>query len=280
MPRWVGGLWFSARSGEFMNVFLEILMKPINWVCSFIFGIIAFLLVVFATVALSINLWLPRLAPLLIGNDSGFRLKIGESESNVFTLNFNLYDVALENNGHYPVSKFVELKQFSTDLLLFSLFKKQVTVENFVLNLPQVTYVKNESGDVNMEEFIKSFSSRQKKSKERAKEPGKVQKFDREIYFEHFLLRLGKVVIMDYTVDPVKVSEIRLDYTLEMENASAKLLEKRLTADLRSRGALFLMQSVLNSINLPVTPEKIGDAAGKLTEKVKGIADKVKPALR
>ncbi|MDR2677007.1 MAG: hypothetical protein LBB26_00345 [Puniceicoccales bacterium] len=263
-----------------MNVFLEILMKPVNWVCSFIFGIIAFLLVVFATVALSINLWLPRLAPLLVRNDSGFRLKIGESESNVFTLNFNLYDVALENNGHYPVSKFVELKQFSTDLLLFSLFKRQVTVENFVLDLPQLTYVKNESGDVNVEEFFKSFCGQQRKSRSHTKEPEKVRKFDREIYFDHFLLHIGKIVMMDYTVDPVKVSEIRLDYTLEMENASAKLLEKRLTADLRSRGALFLMQSVLNSINLPVSPEKLGDAAGKFTEKVKGIAEKVKPSRR
>jgi uncharacterized protein involved in outer membrane biogenesis len=263
-----------------MNVFLEILMKPINWICSFIFGIIAFLLLVFATVALSINLWLPRLAPLLVRNDSGFRLKIGQSESNVFTLNFNLYDVALENNGHYPVSKFVELKQLSTDLLLFSLFKKQVTVENFVLDLPQVTYVKNESGDVNVEEFIKSFLGKRKKSRARVKEPEKAQKLDREVYFDHFLLHIGKIVIMDYTVDPVKVSEIRLDYTLEMENVSAKLLEKKLTADLRSRGALFLMQSVLNSVNFPLSPEKIGDTAGKFTEKIRGIAEKAKPLLR
>jgi uncharacterized protein involved in outer membrane biogenesis len=263
-----------------MNVFLAILMKPINWVCSFIFGIIAFLLVVFATVALSINLWLPRLAPLLVRNDSGFRLKIGESESNVFTLNFNLYDVALENNGHYPVSKFVELKQFSTDLLLFSLFKKQITVENFVLDLPQVTYVKNESGDVNVEEFLKSFSGNRKKSKTRAKEVEKAQKSDREFYFDHFLLRIGRIIVMDYSVDPVAVSEIHLDYTLEMENVSAQLLEKKLMADLRSRGALFLMQSVFNSVNLSLTPEKINGTAKKLSEKVKGIAGRVKPAKR
>ncbi|MDR1456999.1 MAG: hypothetical protein LBI34_03035 [Puniceicoccales bacterium] len=253
-------------------------MKPINWVCNFIFGIIAFLLVVFATVAFSINLWLPRLAPFLVRNDSGFRLKIGQSESNVFTLNFNLYDVALENNGHYPVSKFVELKQFSTDLLLFSLFKKQITVEDFVLDLPQVTYVKNENGDVNVEEFLKSFSGKHRNSRARPKENG--QEMDRELYFDHFLLHIGKVIMMDYTVDPVKVSEIRLDYTLEMENASSKLLVKKLTSDLRSRGALFLMQSVFNSINFPLNPGKINDVTGKLTEKVRGVADKVKPANR
>jgi uncharacterized protein involved in outer membrane biogenesis len=255
-------------------------MKPINWVCSFVFSIIAFLLLVFATVALSINLWLPRLAPLLVRNDSGFRLKIGESESNVFTLNFNFFDVILENNGHYPVSKFVDLKQFSTDLLFFSLFKKQVTVENFVLDLPQMTYVKSESGDVNVEEFLRSFFGKGKKSRVRAKEQEKAQRLDREFYFDHFLLHIGKIVVMDYTADPVKVSEIRLDYTLEMENVSAKLLEKKLLADLRSRGALFLMQSVFNSVKFPLNPEKIETAAGKFTEKIKGIAEKAKPTHR
>ncbi|MDR2340920.1 MAG: hypothetical protein LBD72_01120 [Puniceicoccales bacterium] len=260
-----------------MNVFWTILMKPVNWVCSFIFGIIAFLLLVFATVALSINLWFPRLAPFLLKNDSGFRLKIGESESNVFTLNFNFYDVVLENNGRYPVSKFIELKQFSTDLLLFSLLKKQVTVENFVLDLPQMTYVKNESGDVNIEEFLKNFFGGQKKSKTQVKATEKTQKLDREFYFDHFRLHIGKIVVMDYTVDPVKVGEIHLDYTLEMENISAKLLVKRLMSDLRSRGGLFLMQSVFNSINLPLMPEQISGVAEKFTEKM---ANRIKQIKR
>jgi hypothetical protein len=218
-------------------------MKPINWVFSFLFGIVAFVLLLFVAVALTFNLWFPTVAPWLLRNQSDFALSIGKSQSNVFTMNFHFRDVGIRNGDAYPVPQFVDIDRFRADLLLLSLATKKVVVENFTLHVPRITYVKNGEGKSNLSEFLSEISGGGSRG-----EKAEGRKSPRRVFFQNFDLRIGRVVLMDYGANPVRVQEIPLDYSIQLSNMDADALLRRVTNDLKAEGASFLMHSVLNSL--------------------------------
>jgi hypothetical protein len=52
---------------------------------------------------------------------------------------------------------------------------------------------------------------------------------------------------MDFSEQPARIREIALNYTYEADDVDAEALLRRVTADLRARGAGLLVQSLLNS---------------------------------
>ncbi|MDR2030477.1 MAG: hypothetical protein LBP65_03375 [Puniceicoccales bacterium] len=233
-----------------MNFLVGIFFKPFQWVFSFLFGIITFIIIVLAAVALTFNHWSPKVVPLLLGGGSDFTVSIGRSHSNVFTMNFNFYDVAIQGGSLYPVSTLAQIDRLGADLLFLSLLTKKVVVENFVLDVPQITCVRDGDGNVNIADFLSSLFGQ----RERATKPGVGKKpaKPRQIFFRHVEIRVGRVALMDFTEQPAKVREFALNYSYEADNVDAETLFKRLSSDLNARGAGLLMQSVLRSLaNLP-----------------------------
>jgi hypothetical protein len=224
-------------------------MKPINWVFSFISGILALIILLFLAVALTFNHWVPHVAPWLLG-PSGFELQVGKSQSNVFTMRLDFRNLAIRNGEDFPVPQFLEVEQFRTDLLLLSLLTKKVVVEDFTLHIPRLTYVKNGDGQVNVGEFLRAVLPSSKKSGEKEKKASKTA--SRKIVFQNFDFSMGTVVLMDYTANPVKVMEIPVNYSFHSQNVDADTLLKKITGDLRARGVIFLMESLLHSlVHLP-----------------------------
>jgi hypothetical protein len=256
-------------------------MKPLNWVCSFIFGVVSFIVLLFVAAALCVNFWLPKALPHIVKSDSGFRLEMGKSESNIFTCNFNFYDVSIRNGNHFAVPQFLTMDRFTVDFLLYSLFTKKIVLEDLLLDIPQLTHVKNESGISNVEEFLRETLTKERKNSTQPQRK-------KDIYVRHFSLRIGKVIFMDYATNPVKISEVNLDYALEMNDVSAETLLKKLASDLRSRGGLILMQSLLSSLlNVPDLTEAAqatmkaygigkGDGVNKIMDTGKSLLEKIK----
>lgn len=266
-----------------MKFLLMLIMKPINWVLSFIFGIIAFFIMLFVIFALTFNFWIPKVAPWIVSTDSGFHLNIGESKSNIFTLNFNFYDLSIKNNDAFPYPDFIKMDRFSLDFLLFSLLTQKVVVEDFILDIPQVVYVKNADGQNNVSSFLSEVFTDKKGIMDKKPADESDKKSGQTIYFEHFALRLGKVVMMDYSQNPVKIDEYNLNYFIEFNNTYADKVLSKITNDLKSRGVLFLMQAVLNSLTdislLNNVSSTVMKANGMATDAVNKTLDVGKDAI-
>jgi uncharacterized protein involved in outer membrane biogenesis len=206
----------------------------------------------------------------------------------VFTLNFNFYDVTLNNGSKFPVPNFAKIDRFSADLLLLSAFSKRIVVENFILDVPQLTYIRTADGHNNLTAFLDGIRSRCGFSSEKLKnsqhEKNKTPRA-RTIFFKHFELSIGKVISMDFSAsaEPSKVRETVLNYKFVADGIEVGELLSDLIAGLKSRGALFIMQAVMDSIDqLPVLSSiampilKANDAAIRAVSKTFGFSHRAK----
>jgi hypothetical protein len=226
---------------DLMGVVLKIVMKPINWVCSFIFGVIAFLILLVGVLAWTFNFWIPRVAPVFFRGYGDFAFHMARSESNLFTMNFNFYDIAVRNGSSFPIPDFVYVEQFSADVILRSLFTKHVTVENFVVDIPRLTYVKCADGRDNLSEFLRVLSGK-------SAEKGKAGK-NKEFFFRHVEFSFGKVTLVDFAARAERTREIILNYHFSADDVMLHDLVARVGADLKARGAYFLMQAIFGPLN-------------------------------
>ncbi|MDR1438352.1 MAG: hypothetical protein LBI69_04845 [Puniceicoccales bacterium] len=221
---------------------------------------------------------------MAVKSDSGFRLNIGRSESNIFTLNFNFYDIAIENGSHFSVPQFLTINRFTMDFLLSSLVTKKITIEDLSLDIPSLTHVRNASGKSNIGEFLSETMTRKK-----SQAPSR--KKSKEVFIRHFQCKIGKIITMDYGASPVKINEINLNYSVEMRDVSAEMLLRKLTSDLRTRGGFALIQSVLGAmVDVPCLEEAARAAmrangigqdgnSSKIIETGKGLWYRIKSAF-
>lgn len=233
-----------------MKLFFYIIMKPFSLLFNFLFGIIAFFAMIFIILALTFNHWIPFMTPYFFRTHSGFQAKMEKSASNIFTLNFRFYDLQVNNGENFPMADFLKIKQFNGDFLVFSLLTHKTIVENFVLDIPELTYVRNGKGEVNLANFLgdifgEKFSTKgdAPRDSEEERRPAK-----KRIFFRHVQLNLGRLRMMDYTVNPVRIIDQKLNYELSMDDVYADQLLDRLASDLKSRGLLIVMNTILNSL--------------------------------
>lgn len=232
-----------------MKLLLYIIMKPISLIFNFLFGIIAFFAMIFLILALTFNHWIPWMTPYFLRTHSGFQVKMDKSDSNVFTLNFRFYDLQINNGENFPMADFLKIRQFNGDFLVFSLLTSKTIVENFVLDIPELTYVKNARGEVNLASFLGDLFGEKLSLKDGpATGDGQKKSPHRRIFFRHVQLNLGRLRMMDYTSNPVRIIDQKLNYELSMDDVYADQLLDRLAADLKARGLVIVMNSILNSL--------------------------------
>ncbi|MDR0678720.1 MAG: hypothetical protein LBF24_00500 [Puniceicoccales bacterium] len=232
-----------------MGMLLNLIIKPFCWVFNFFFGILAFLVLLLIAAGLTFNFWFPKIAPYVSIGDGAFALEVGKSKSNIFTANFNFHDVTVSNGKRFPIPNFIHADRASLDLLLLSIFSKRILVEKFVLEIPQLTYVRTADGRDNLTEFLNSFSD----SDWSAGRTGVVSQAPRTktIFFRHFELAIGKVISMDFGAnsEPSKVRELVLNYRFRADDIELGELLRRLIADFKNQGVSFLMQAVMDSLS-------------------------------
>jgi hypothetical protein len=162
-------------------------------------------------------------------------------------------------------------------------------VENFVLEIPQLTYIRTADGNNNLTAFLDDIRSKcglddtklaSRSSAKRNRTPRV-----RTIFFKHFELYIGKVVSMDFSAsaEPSKVRETSLNYRFAADGIEVGELLSDLIVGLKSRGALFIMQAVMDSIDqMPVLSSiarpiiKANDAAIRAVSKTFGFSHRAK----
>lgn len=229
-----------------MKFLFSLFLKPISWIFGFLLSIVAFVVMISLALALTFNYWIPTLSPFLIKTSSGFRGRVGKSQSNVFTLRFDFFDIDGTNSDKFPASNFFKINRLAAHLSPLSFFTKRVVVHDLTLDLPEITYVKNDRGEVNIQQFLGDFLASKKPyycDWPPKTEQGKTNNGKR-IFFRQVNLRVGHLVLMDYSRGPLKVSEVKLNYEITLTDVYGDQIVDRLMKDLSSRG----LRAVVNGL--------------------------------
>ncbi len=83
-----------------------------------------------------------------------YTMDFGNVDIRLFRGFIQLRDVKLKNDASFPLSDFIHLNELKIDLNPLSLFKKELVIEDLILNIQNVAFVENDKKENNLETFI------------------------------------------------------------------------------------------------------------------------------
>jgi len=172
--------------------------------------LLLFLVVVFIGSALAWPVLLPGIVASVIRSKTGFAVQMQNLTVNPFTARVELRGLVLENPEGWPAKEFVDLRQFRVDAQLFSLFTSRFVADEVVVDVAQVSLVKNPQGVLNASVFKDGLLGREETKGEARS--GKKQEF----YIQHLILKFDKLVSADYSGRKPSVKEYNLNLSRDL----------------------------------------------------------------
>ena len=157
------------------------------------FKLIVALAVMFAALALAWMLFLPVVLTSQLRQRTGFEATVQSLSINPFTGTVRLRGLVVTNPPTFPVRDFIEIREFQSDLEVFSLLSNQIVFKSVMLDVPSVTLVKREGGS-NAEAIQRHLAE----ADEGKPAPPSAQP-PRRFLVRHLTVKLERVVIADYT---------------------------------------------------------------------------------
>ncbi|WP_438481876.1 DUF748 domain-containing protein [Oleiharenicola lentus] len=187
-------------------------------------GLLALLLwILGGLVVVSVIVWtlfLPRIVASTIHSKTGFSVQVDDLSVNPFTAKVSISGLVLKNPEGWPSAEFIELRTFRANADLFSLFGDRLVADEVVLDLPQLTLVRNKDGVLNAMAFGDGFKGEESASKE--KKPAQ------QFLIKHLSLKFGKLVYADYSKSAKgDIREYNVELARELENVDsiAKIID-------------------------------------------------------
>ena len=223
--------------------------------------------------ALISMLWivlLPGRAASTIRSKTGFAVQVDQLAVNPFTGNVALRGLVLKNPAGWPETGFVDLREFRADVSLLSLLGHRFIADEIVVDLAQLTLVKNQQGTLNAVAFKEGLEGRDTGT------PGKAAASPRrEFLIRHLVLRFDKLVYSDHSGRTPNIREYNLNLTRDMRDVDSvtKIVSPFTGAALdlvtHTIGGMFRSNpDLLKELASPVQ-----DAGRKTGEKLKGLLD-------
>jgi hypothetical protein len=230
------------------------------------------LLILGALFVFGVILWivlLPRIVASTIQSRTGFAVKVDGLSVNPFTANVAVTGLVLKNPAGWPAEGFVDLREFRADAHLFSLFGNRFVVDEIVVDMAQLTLVKNQQGVLNAVAFKEGFTGRPA-----ASEP-KQSSASQGFLIKHLVLKFDKLVYADHTGRRPVIKEYNLGLNRDMRDVDSvqKIISPFSGAALglvtETMGGLFKNNAAL----LKDAGNTLQDATKKTGEKLKGLLD-------
>lgn len=172
----------------------------------------------FVLAALAWVVLLPGIAASTIRSKTGFAVKIDKLSVNPFTANVQISGLVLNNPEGWPEAGFVDLRQFKADAELLSLLSNRFVADEVIVDVAQVTLVKNKDGVLNSEAFKDGLVGKgEAAGKEEPKAAGKKQEF----LIRHLVLKFDKLVFADYSGRKPAVKNYDLNITRDLTNVDS-----------------------------------------------------------
>jgi hypothetical protein len=227
-----------------------------------IFGIL------FAVCALLWVVLLPRLVVSAIQSRTGFSVKVEKLSVNPFTTNVQIKGLVLTNPTDWPAPEFADLREFHAQAHLFSVFSDQVVADELVVDVAQLTLVRNKEGKLNATVFSDGLSGAPNGEAGQSKQKKTRQGF----LIKHLVLKFDKLTFADYSGTSPSVKDYNINFNQEMHDVDS--VSKLISPITRS----FLTSDALGNL-LSGKSSLMKDAAGMLQNAGKKTGDKIKGFL-
>ncbi|MBL9214199.1 MAG: hypothetical protein JNG83_01860 [Opitutaceae bacterium] len=225
------------------------------------------LAVLAAVVALLWVALLPRVVTSAIHSRTGFKVQVERLSVNPFTANVAIRGLLLQNPDGWPEPAFVDLREFRANAELFSLFGDRFVADEVVVDVANLTLVKNAQGTLNATAFNDSLSGQAEG--EPSSGGGK-----RKFLIRHLVLKFDQMVFIDHTgARPVtKEYNLKLSRDLRDVDSVAKIVSPF------TGSALGLVSDALG-LPFKASPDLIKDLTGTLQDAGKKTGEKLKGLL-
>jgi hypothetical protein len=169
--------------------------------------------------ALGSVLWivlLPTIAASTIRSRTGFAVQVEQLSVNPFTGNVRLSGLVLKNPAGWPEAAFVDLRKFSADVELLSLLGSKFIADEVVVDLAQLTLVRNKDGVLNAIAFKAGLTGEVAAGQSSAG-GGKSPQF----LIRHLVLKFDKLVYADHSGRQPVVKDYNLNLNRDLTNVDS-----------------------------------------------------------
>jgi uncharacterized protein involved in outer membrane biogenesis len=187
---------------------------------------------------------------------TGFPLTIGTLQLSPFGGKVDAHDLKLTNPDEFPDKTFVDMPQLYIDLRLGSILSGAPHVNDMIINIKQVTVVKNAKGETNARKLKAVVSSGKSSSK---------------YYVDKLQVHIGTVSIKDYSHPKMTERNKTLDIDATYRNISD-------STDITRLVLLTVMSQVRLpdiGINTDDLKKDLGNVTNQAGQALKGAADSV-----
>ncbi|MBP6865911.1 MAG: hypothetical protein KBC32_11680 [Candidatus Didemnitutus sp.] len=185
-------------------------------------GFLAKVLLVLALLAVvAAIVWvllLPRIVATTIRSKTGFAVKIDRLSVNPFTAKVQLGGFVMQNPEGWPeATPFVELREFRADADLFPLLGGKLMADEVVVDVAQVTLVKNKDGVLNAIAFKDGLTG------PASQEPAPKEKSGAKTEFliKRMVVKFDKLTYADHSGRKPSVKEYNLGINRELTNVDS-----------------------------------------------------------
>lgn len=201
---------------------------------------------------------LPGIVASTIRSRTGFAVQVEKLTVNPFTAKVHLAGLGLENPAGWPEKSFVQLREFRADADLFPLLGGRLAADEVVVDVAQVTLVKDKNGVLNAVAFKEALAG---PSPAPAPEQPKPAGPAPEFLIRRLVVKFDRLVFADHSGRRPAVKEYNLGIDRELRDVDS-------VADLVSpfRGAAFAVVSEAIGGMFQGTARLLQDAAGLLQD--------------
>ena len=176
-----------------------------------------------AAAALAWMLFLPVVFADQIRARTGFAVSVASLSCNAFTGKLAVRGLVLSNPGSFPVSDFVELREFSGEADVWSLFSDRLVLEALAVDVRRVTLVRRADGRSNAAVFQQNLFGLTGGSSPAPAGPAAsapAASPARKFLIRRFALRFDQLVVADHTGTKPVVEEFTLGLDQHYENVT------------------------------------------------------------
>lgn len=240
-----------------------------------LFKLLVFLVVLAAFAALAWMLLLPAVFTNRIRAWTGFDATVTSLVVNPLSGTVRVKGFGLKNPPTFPVSEFLEVREFGADVRTKTLWSERLVIESMIVDVERVTLVKRDDGITNAQAFERNLAE----AREREPRPPS-SKPARTFLVRELRLRVNELVVADHSSR--RPSERRLAVGIDQSYADVTTMEQLLTpAALRPLApvAVALSGFVPGDLGAAIdeaareSAGKLKEAGRKTTEAVRGFFD-------